>query len=81
MAIALFLPDWIVADVHIDDDGAYQIAAHPDAPSVYCDKCDRRSELSPVDQKAIRCVDAPVHEEAAAKAERHPFRPRSLTIG
>lgn len=61
MTNALFLPDWVVTDVYIDDDGAYRISARQEAPPVYCNSCDRQSELSPVDQKQMKYVDAPVH--------------------
>lgn len=61
MTNALFLPGWAVTDVHIDDDGAYQITARPESPPPFCGKCFLDRELSPVEQKEIRCVDAPVH--------------------
>lgn len=61
MTNALLLPNWIVTDALIDDDGVYQIAASPKHPPVYCSKCDRQSELSPIGTKPLKCVDAPVH--------------------
>ena len=55
------MPDWTVTDVILDDDGAYQITAHPDSPPVYCNKCDRQSSLTPIETKKLKYIDAPVH--------------------
>lgn len=61
MTNALFFPSWTVTSIEIDDDGAYQIAAHPTEPPTLCVDCGVRGEHIPIEQKQIRYVDAPVH--------------------
>src|SRR3546814_4648295 len=55
------MPDCTVTDVFLDDDGAYQISAHPDSPPDFCYICYRDSDLSPIETKRLKYIDAPVH--------------------
>src|SRR3546814_16207159 len=60
MTNALFMPDWTVTDVFLDDDGAYQISAHHDSPPDFCYICYRDSDLSPIETKRSKYIYAPV---------------------
>src|SRR3546814_10592170 len=58
-AYEMRISDWS-SDV-CSSDLAYQISAHPDSPPDFCYICYRDSDLSPIETKRLKYIDAPVH--------------------
>lgn len=61
MTNALYLPDWSVSDVIIDENDAYQIAAKYDRTPTRCVNCHASGRLVKRGGRSKTFVDAPVH--------------------
>jgi transposase len=61
MPNALFLPNWTVTEIVVDQAGAYQLAGTYDVQPTGCSKCGTVGQLYKHGTKLITYVDAPVH--------------------